>query len=343
MQRLEVPGDGPDQFSSTPPAPTPATTIAILTGASEWPMLGSLERSDSFLNSANSFEDYLTSNFKLPRRNLLPLFDSNDEVNNVLRRINDFIEERKKNAQIRDVLYYYVGHGDFLDGQGRQFYLPIRTTRSGFESTSGLMAEALAARLREQGRFLRQFIVLDCCFSAAAYSAFQSSPGGFVVRKLQEELPSRGVTMLCSSSCRDRSRILEGGKETMFTAAFVTALRAGQAGAGERLSFADIAHLTEQVIIRSWPEEAVRPELHSPRRPEGDIREVPFFPNPAHLGGRQPAQTSSSIRSDMVAPAAQDPWDFAARLQAALQRGLARNGNQQHARHFKIHVCPRHG
>jgi hypothetical protein len=45
------------------------------------------------------------------------------------------------------------------------------------------------------------------------------------------------------------------------------------------------------------------------------------------LGGRQPAQTPSSTPSNMVAPGPQDPWDFAARLQAALQRALARNAN----------------
>ena len=313
-------------------APSPATTIAILTGASEWPFVPSLGTRDAtsdlreaFSTSAHEVEDYFVNSFRLPRRNLLSLFDTNDEVTQVLTKINNFILERKENAQALDLIYYHVGHGDFLSDSRQQFYLPIRATRSGYESTTAVMVEALASRLREQGRFLRQYLLLDCCFSAAAYTAFQSNPGGFAANQLVDQLPSRGATMLCSSSRRDRSRILDDGSKTMFTAALIAALQTGNPHGGELLTLGEIKHLAERIIQKKWPEVAVRPELHSPRVEGGDVREVPLFPNPAHDSTRFLGAGASPTLTKIIPASSKDPLDYAATLQVMLQRALARN------------------
>jgi hypothetical protein len=89
--------------------------------------------------------------------------------------------------------------------------------------------------------------------------------------------------MLCSSSARAASVLLNDGSQTMFSSAVFGALEKGISNGPERLSFADIQNLAEHIIRDRWPDKLIIPELHSPRQDKGDIRNLPFFPNPARM------------------------------------------------------------
>jgi len=125
--------------------------------------------------------------FGLPAENLLDLFDSEKNADELDVEISQFLERRlidmkKAGNPARDVLLYFVGHGGFV-GCDSDFYLAIRRTRIGNPRSSGLHVTALAYTLKERARFLRRIVILDCCFAAAAFSAFEGGPDGVAIEK----------------------------------------------------------------------------------------------------------------------------------------------------------------
>jgi hypothetical protein len=292
------------------PTPSPEATIAIITGASEWPGLG-FERLNAFVTSANLLKRYLLGSFKLPERNLLWLFDEKLDATQTLVRVGEFIDERRKNVQFHDLMFWYIGHGDFLDNN--EFFMPIHATLKGHEYTSALIGKDLANVLQKHARFHRQYIVLDCCYSAGAVGRFQNPAGTKIAaNQLLDNLPVSGVTMLCSSSARVASVLLNDGSQTMFSSAVLGALAKGISNGAERLSFADIQNLAAQIIRDRWPDKLIIPELHSPRQDKGkDLRNLPFFPNPGRLA---PVAAPTNVGSR---------WAVAAALEQKLQRCLS--------------------
>src|SRR5258708_3690820 len=142
----------------------------------------------------------------------------------------------------RDLLVYFVGHGGFV-GRDSDFYLAIRLTREENPRASGIPMLSLADTLTEKARQLRRIIVLDCCFAAAAFSAFQTGPAqvaiekavdAFEVRQRRVGFPAKGTALLCSSSQKTPSLLLPDGSSTMFTKAFLEALAEGLPSQGER-------------------------------------------------------------------------------------------------------------
>jgi CspA family cold shock protein len=67
----------------------------------------------------------------------------------------------------------------------------------------------------------------------------------------------------------------------MFSKALLQVLFAGDKRRPEQryLSLREVADLTEEVITRELEGKAPRPEIHSPDQKEGDIANIPFFPN----------------------------------------------------------------
>jgi hypothetical protein len=278
-------------LTSIETVPTADKTAVIITGASAWPHLN-LEARDAYANSAIKLESYLTVNFQLSRRNLLRLFDSEQTAADMLTEIGEFIKARR-DAHITDLVFCYIGHGDFV-GES-EFYMPIRSTKRGgeLERSTALVGKTLAATLKEHGRFLRQFMMLDCCYAASAAELFKNSVG---------------VAALCSSGDDIASTLLSDGTQTMFSAAVMQALEFGKTDGPEWLSFAQVQEIAVQVIRHRWPDTAILPELHSPTQKEGDLRYLPFFPNPARLsrwgppGVHSPTGRVVSSTSDKIPP-----------------------------------------
>ena len=66
----------------------------------------------------------------------------------------------------------------------------------------------------------------------------------------------------------------------MFSGAILDALRCGSDNEPEKLSLAVVGQMTWDLVKRKYPDEAVRPEVHSPDQRKGDIAVLPLFPNP---------------------------------------------------------------
>src|SRR5260221_343842 len=278
--------------------PSPETTLVVLLGASEWTHSSEFQSSEAFVNSAKEYKKYLLDSrgFRLPTSNLLDLFDEDQSADDLDGAIGGFLDERisslKTSGQAaRDLIVYYVGHGGFA-GDESEYYLAIRRTRSSNPGASSIGVASLAVTLKEKARYLRRIVILDCCFSAAAFKSFQSAPSQVAVQQSIDAFkekgektgfPERGTALLCSSGPKVPSLISRDGKYTMFSEAFLNALTAGDRRHKDKiyLSLRDLTNLIADALHDSAEENAPRPHLHSPDQSEGDVADIDFFPNPA--------------------------------------------------------------
>ncbi len=276
-------------------APSPETTLVILLGASTWPYVPSFTPSDAFANSLKDFREYLLnpSLFALPLQNLLDLFDTNQSSDDIDKEIGFFLEKRvtemrEQGYTASDVLVYFVGHGGFTDGDSH-YFLAIRRTRIDNPSASSILIESLARTLKEKARHLRRILILDCCFSASASRFFQAEPtqvaiaqtiDAFKVLDKGYGFPTKGTSLLCSSRHNTPSLIAPDETYTLFSAALLQAVHTRYSSQQDALSLRTIASLTEHILFDVSAEKAPRPEIHSPDQSEGDVADVPFFPNP---------------------------------------------------------------
>ena len=188
--------------------PSSQTTLLVLLGASSWPFSPEFQSSEAFANAARRLKAYFLNPrpFGLPPENLLDLFDSEKSADELDVGIGQFLEQRLTAMKAagnagRDLLLYFIGHGGFV-GRDSEFYLAIRRTRMDSPRASGMQMISLAETLTERARHLRRIIILDCCFAAAAFSAFQASPDqvalektvdAFQVRRKAEGFPTKGT------------------------------------------------------------------------------------------------------------------------------------------------------
>lgn len=291
--------------------PSPETTLLILLGASAWPFSPEFQPSEAFANAARGLKAYFLNPrpFGLPNENLLDLFDSNQSPDELDVDIRHFLEQRLATMKAsghaaRDILVYFVGHGGFV-GRDADFYLATRRTRMDNPHASGMQMISLAHTLTEKTRHLRRIIILDCCFAAAAFSAFQSEPAQVALEKTSDAFaskrkgmgfPEKGTALLCSSNHKSPSLLLPDGSSTMFTKALVDALMQGTTPELEYLSLREVADLAAESLmeIRNAP----RPVVHSPDQSEGDIADIPFFPNPRAEEGRARQEEEQRRRAE---------------------------------------------
>src|SRR6266702_916654 len=297
--------------------PSPQTTLLVLLGASEWPYSPEFPQSHAFTNAARRLEDYFVDQqtFGLPRENLLDLFDSDHSADDIDQEIEQFLEQRLSRMKevgfaARDLVVYFVGHGGFAGGDA-EYYLAIRRTRAAHPTASGIRIVSLAHTLKEQARYLRRIVILDCCFAGAAFRAFQAAPAqaaitqtleAFRVPGKGEGIPGRGTSLLCSSRHNRPSLLLPDGSSTMFSQALLEALVTGNPYQQGPLSLQDVASLAEDVLRTLASGDAPRPEIHSPDQSEGDIAQLPFFPNLAARATRTPANFETSPVVEMPQP-----------------------------------------
>ncbi|HYU75830.1 MAG TPA: hypothetical protein VEL31_24415, partial [Ktedonobacteraceae bacterium] len=277
-------------------APSPQTTLVILLGASEWPYAPDFHDSEAFANSARDFRRYILDpyTFNLAMENLLDLFNSNLSSDDIDREMGQFLDKRISEMKAsdnpaRDEVAYFVGHGGFA-GNDLDYYLAIRRTRMENPIASSLGIKTLSHTLKDKARYLRRIIILDCCFAASASVFFQSEPAqaamiqtidAFKVPEKGIGLPGRGTSLLCSSRHNIPSLISRDGRYTMFSEALLRALNNGNPGQQGYLTLRTAARLTEDFLRDEPGDKAPRPEVHSPDQSEGDVADVPLFPNPA--------------------------------------------------------------
>ncbi|HEX3555070.1 MAG TPA: hypothetical protein VIA62_17745 [Thermoanaerobaculia bacterium] len=284
--------------------PSPQTTLGILLGASEWPK-ASFQASEAFANSAREIRNYLMGSLGVSADNFLDLFDTADSPDALDLRIEDFLTKRvsslKENEDsAKDLIIYFIGHGGFTRPDD-EFYLAIRSSRETNSRASSLQVKSLAHTIKENARRLRRIVILDCCFAASAYHAFQAEgPEEVATRQLIDvfgaagqatkpsALPGPGTTLLCSSPHTKASYLAPDGQYTMFSEALIHVFRTGSFRMGGSLTLRTVANLAWGYLKERYPEGAPRPEIHSPDQREGDVADVPFFPNPTLTEAAQP-------------------------------------------------------
>lgn len=256
---------------------------AIVLGASKFRKSPTLNRA-GFSSSAGDFVSYLLdeSRFGLRGCNLLNLFDSDLAPGAQLEEMCDFLDQYLRRAadEIADIVLYYVGHGGFV-GINKEYFLAIATTKEGLEGSSAIRIGDLSSALRDHAGRARKYLILDCCFAASAFSQFQSSAlSNMISAQTLEPLPRSGTALLCSSGSRQVSLSPSGQHRTMFSGALLEVLGVGDPRGPFAFSLGEVGRRVKDNLKNKYPEEWIRPEVHSPDMREGDIADVPIFPNP---------------------------------------------------------------
>jgi len=335
--------------------PTAPTTLVIMLGASAWPNSPGFQASQAFVHAAQGFRDYMLDphGFGLPAANLLDQFDAPTSASDQLELLGSFLEQRTQtlkaaNQVVRDVLVYFVGHGGFA-GPSADFYLMHRRANASSLRASGIDIDALAEVLREKARQTRRYLFLDCCFAAAAFRAFQGGPDqvaitktlhAFAVRARSSGFPSRGTVLLCSSDQKSPSLLLPDESCTMFSYALLDVLRNGDLHRSLQLSLRDIKELAEDRLAALPEQNAPRPGLHSPDQSEGDVADVPLFPNPhaqkermRQIEGKKRQQAEEAERAHRMEEERQRRVQEEQIHQAEEER--ARKAREKHARQIE--------
>jgi hypothetical protein len=260
-------------------------TIGIVLGASRFPNLAidSPRLGAAFAKSRSDAKRYLSA----VCGQILDRFESTKLPNALCLEVAEFLEQH---TLATDLIVYYVGHGGFLGTQ--EYFLACRATREKQKYATGLRVSDLATSIIGSFRNRRVYLIFDCCFAGSAADSFQSASGDLIVKQ-SEKLPS-GVALLNASSRDEAAVVPEGGERTMFSDCLLEVLQRGVPARGERLTLREVGAAVTDLVMRKYPENAVRPEVHSPRQRDGDVADVPFFPNPGHV--KEP------LRVDAAAP-----------------------------------------
>ena len=296
----------------------PERTLAIVFGASEWPFCKSLPPSSAFSSSARDIIKYLKSRdgLGLEKKNVLDLFDRDLSSDDIDSRISAFLVERQlqlgsTGSAPTDLLFYYVGHGGF-SSNGQDYFLAIRKTREGSKAVSSVRVTDLANTLKRDGKDLRRYLILDCCFAAAAFSQFQAGSITDGIRaKTLPEFPRRGTVLFCAASKQDFAILASNDAHTMFSGALLDVLHDGDPGTSSSISFSRLSSLVEDRIAQLYPDTAVRPQVLSPDSRQGDIADLGVFPNAALKALVNRAETANLAAED-AAKSEQLQQNFAA-------------------------------
>lgn len=276
----------------------PSKALAIVLGASEWPCYPEFKPSAAFGDSARAFGSYLTdiNGLNLPIDNVCFLIDEADEASKILRRMRQFVRQRKmelktQGISVTDLIIYYVGHGGF--GKGDAFFLSVRSTEDDDPLATSISADSLGRFIRDDAAGIRSYLILDCCFAASVTKVFMNAgPIGVAEIKLQEALPPQGdpagdqgdspeygVALLCASGARDPARAPMGQPYTMFSGGLLEVLKEGELSRPRLLSLDDLCRTIREKLIERFDDEAVLPQIHSPIQRKGRVDLFPIFRN----------------------------------------------------------------
>ncbi len=267
-------------------SPSPETTLVIILGASKFPKARFTD-SNSFRNSAEYLKDYFLAKdgFGLEKDNLLYLFDCPNPPSLLDEEIANFLKQRQFELETNskrniDVILYYVGHGGFFGGKS-EFFLALQSTRDANPLVSSYTIKSLSYTLKEHARDARKYLIFDCCYAASVFTEFQGEPQDLASQKTMNEFPPKGTALLCAASADDPARNPPYEKFTMFSGALYDVLKKGDKNKSVKLSLSETGNMIWDIIRDRFPNEAVRPEVHSPYKKQGDLAVLPIFPNQA--------------------------------------------------------------
>lgn len=214
--------------------PNAGKIIAIILGASEWPNMPNLKPSDAFYKSAKGFRENLLDDLglRLPQQFILDLFDRDLQTNEIDAAIRNFLKSNQSEGKpnFTDILFYYTGHGDFTSGD-QYFQLILRSTHEDQRDYSGYQMRQLVRTMNEVARQSRKYIILDCCYAAAAFADWQMQGIDDVKVGIQREAEKvfpeiSGTTLMCACN-EDQWALYKDNDYTMFSGGMLTALETG--------------------------------------------------------------------------------------------------------------------
>ncbi|SKC19586.1 caspase family protein [Dyadobacter psychrophilus] len=258
--------------------------LVIILGASEFPK-SSFESNIAFANAADEISRYFLrkSSFNINPDNLLNRFNDPRSSSSILKDIGNFIrtrvdELREEGTSVTDLIMYYVGHGAF---EKNEYYLAIQDTTNSHKAWSSIQAGALNSVFGEYAAWLRIVIILDACFSAGLASQMQGSYFELVkVNLAKKRIATKGISILASSSKDEVSMVTREGNLTMFTKALLLVLKNGSPDVNSsRLTLETIHFLLQLKCEELYESDAIQPQIHSPKQPEGVVAQVELFPN----------------------------------------------------------------
>jgi hypothetical protein len=262
----------------------PGRCLAVVLGASAFPKTGqagskSLHAPSSFKRSSDALLSYLTGEkLGLSEKNVCNLFDNPGSSVDLCRAVEEFAGQRA--AEASDAIVYYVGHG-LLPTNDNGLFLAIRETDDQYVAASSLSVADLATSLKRSLRSHRLYVILDCCFSAAAFPGFLSSAFDPIATLSRQAFPRRGVALLCASSADANAWAPDNEPLTMFSGALLDVVGRGDKTWPRRLSLDFVRQQIANIIGARNPNRFSVPEMHQPVQREGSIADLPLFPNPA--------------------------------------------------------------
>jgi hypothetical protein len=261
----------------------------------------------------------------VPSAQILDLFDSPLEPGRQRNSIRLFLESlvtASAGSEIRNIFVHYVGHGMIID---KAYYVALSTTTTEEETTTCLRMRDLGITLHNYHGF-RRFVILDCCYAAAtaaewmggesaitqkASQAFQGDDPPDDEQQLSVDEITQGTTLLCAADQFEEAMSPANIEHTMFGDALLNVLKYGAKNAGPFLNVNNLEGLTWTWMKHKYPEKAVRPVVHSPDQPQGNIARIGIFPNHKYKMREKSASNaspkSSSPSFDKVKPNEQTP------------------------------------
>jgi CheY-like chemotaxis protein len=281
--------------------------LAVILGASEFPHFppfnNQKQKKRAFDESARQIASALRTVVENPK-DCLNLFNACLTPIEILETVGEFIisrcaENRETDGVVTDIVFFYVGHGD---GIGIEYSLLLRESKPSalFRTTTLCVADLIAhvrTVLEQDKHLIRQYYILDACHSGRARGAGTVVSGNKSV-KSQGTHPRWGIAVLSSCNEQELSFVPNGWDRTLFSSAVIAAMTCPEEDKGllrscypkgEMLSISQLRQ-----IVMKW--QGVRsPSNQTPPTPlvhvvdstDGDVQDVPLFPNPMFMNGRR--------------------------------------------------------
>jgi hypothetical protein len=259
----------------------PGKTLVLILGASKWPETHDFTPSSAFANAAQKVQKYFTDYFKVPKNNLLSLFDEKHSAQDMYKKISEFLQENAGSAN--QVITYCIGHGQ-MTTKGDGLYLPIRKTQQLLPEVSSLNVEHLMKAIKVSAPQLKRVYILDCCFAGKAFSLLQSGmiesnrADDLLSHLLRHANRSEPYAALFASGPDNSAILLPDETNTFFTEAFLQVVT----NATEFLSLYDIKEKMKnridnlfKIYDQIYTDFAIPP---LPQIYESEVAQLPLFP-----------------------------------------------------------------
>ena len=305
------------------PIPTVGKAIAIIFGASSFPSYPTLDPSPAFRESAENFEKYLTSyhGLRIPPDNVKWVFDTDLHAWTLLSEMRKFVKEKlKASSDVTDIIFYYCGHGGYLNGD--EYFLALQSTDRESKEATVFRIRFLRDMVADLTKDKRNLIVLDASYSGAALGEFvhlsdDENAADLVTSQISglsrsqdhmapestEAMASEGIVLFCAAGAKKWAKTPLEARYTMFTGALLKVLEDGDQKVGPFFTLKQVAELVHRQINSTFGSEGVQPQIHVPVQGVHNFLQSPYFPNPAFVYNAEGrvSQTSLTDKASVVA------------------------------------------